>query len=92
MSETWHAACATGVLQRRAALHPEYLALLSRADIYLIAMRLIEQHGDGAEVAAILRADPLIQDDESARKAVLRRHRRAAPGWRPIPSALTGFP
>jgi len=33
-------------------------------------MRLIEQYGDGAEVAAILRADPLIQDDEHAREAV----------------------
>jgi len=50
---------------------PEHLALLSKADIYRLAMRLIEQHGDGAEIAAILRADPLIQDDERIRNAVL---------------------
>jgi hypothetical protein len=45
--------------------------LLSKADIYRFAMRLIEQYGDGADIAAILRADPLIQDDERAREAVL---------------------
>jgi hypothetical protein len=26
-------------------------------------MRLIERYGDGADIAAILRADPLIDDD-----------------------------
>jgi hypothetical protein len=45
--------------------------LFSKADIYRAAMRLIEQHGDAAENAAALRADPLIQDDEGAREAVL---------------------
>ena len=50
---------------------PEHLALFSKADIYRAAMRLIEQHGDAAENAAALRADPLIQDDEGAREAVL---------------------
>ena len=49
----------------------EHLALLSKAEIYRIAMRLIEQHGDGAEIAAVLRADPLIQDDQRTREAVL---------------------
>jgi len=44
--------------------------LLSQADIYRAAMRLIEQYGDGAEIALILRADPLIQDDERIREAV----------------------
>ena len=45
--------------------------MLSKAEIYRIAMRLIEQHGDGAEIAAVLRADLLIQDDERTCKAVL---------------------
>jgi predicted AAA+ superfamily ATPase len=35
-------------------------------------MRLIEQHGDGAEIAAVLRARiRSIQDDELTREAVL---------------------
>ena len=46
--------------------------MLSQADIYRIAMRLIEQHGDAAEIAATLRADPLIQGDDAIRDAVLR--------------------
>ena len=50
---------------------PEHLALLTKADIYRLAMRLIEQHGDAAEIAAVLRADPLFQDDERTRQAVL---------------------
>jgi hypothetical protein len=47
------------------------LLLFSKAEIYRAAMRLIEQYGDGAESAAILRADPLILGDERAREAVL---------------------
>jgi hypothetical protein len=34
-------------------------------------MRLIEQHGEAAEVAAVLRADQLIQGDEQARQAII---------------------
>jgi hypothetical protein len=49
----------------------EHLGVLSQADIYRVAMRLIEQYGDGADIAAMLRADALIQDDERGRKAVL---------------------
>jgi predicted AAA+ superfamily ATPase len=46
--------------------------LVLPADIYRIAMRLIEQHGDGAEIAAVLRARiRSIQDDELKREAVL---------------------
>ena len=40
-------------------------------DIYRAAMRLIEQHGDAAELAAVLRADPLIQQDEQCRQAII---------------------
>jgi hypothetical protein len=45
--------------------------LFSKADTYRAAMRLIEQYGDGADIAAMLRADPLILGDERAREAVL---------------------
>jgi len=34
-----------------------------------MAMRLIEQHGDGAEIAAILRAEQIL--DDRTRNAVL---------------------
>jgi hypothetical protein len=34
-------------------------------------MRLIEQHGEAAELAAVLRADPVIQADEETRQAVI---------------------
>jgi hypothetical protein len=59
------------VCQQRPGFSPEHLTLLSKAEIYRAAMRLIEQYGDAAEIAADLRADPLIQDDERAREAVL---------------------
>lgn len=49
----------------------EHLGVPSQADIYRVAMRLIERYGDGADIAAILRADPLIDDDARTRKAVL---------------------
>ena len=39
--------------------------------VYRAAMRLIEQHGDAAELAAILRGDPVLQADEQARQIVL---------------------
>ena len=42
-----------------------------RQDIYRAAMRLIEQHGEAAELAAVLRADPVIQADEETRQAVI---------------------
>jgi hypothetical protein len=51
-------------------LYLEHFALSSTADTYRAAMRLIEQYGDGAEIAAILRADPVVQHDERARDAV----------------------
>jgi hypothetical protein len=37
---------------------------MDSAEVYRAAMRLIEQHGDAAELAAVLRADPLTQRDE----------------------------
>ena len=43
----------------------------SQRDIYRVAMRLIEQHGGAAEMAAVLRADPLIQGEEQARQAII---------------------
>jgi hypothetical protein len=46
--------------------------MFSQADIYRAAMRLIEEHGDAAEVAAILRAEPLPMRDDSARALVLK--------------------
>jgi len=42
------------------------------ADIYRAAMRLIERHGDAAEIATILRDDTLIQGDDRVREAVLK--------------------
>ena len=42
-----------------------------RAEVYRAAMRLIEQHGDAAELAALLRADPLALRDEHARQAII---------------------
>lgn len=42
-----------------------------KAEVYRAAMRLIEQHGDAAEIAAMLRADPLTQQGEQARHAVI---------------------
>ena len=56
-------------LQQRAAFRREHLGLLSQADIYRVAMRLIEQHGDAAEIAVVLRADQIL--DERTRNAVL---------------------
>jgi hypothetical protein len=41
------------------------------AEVYSAAMRLIEQHGDAAELAAILRGDPLAQRDEQMRQAII---------------------
>jgi hypothetical protein len=43
----------------------------ARQEIYRAALRLIEQHGEAAELAAILRADPLIQTDEDTRQAII---------------------
>jgi hypothetical protein len=43
----------------------------ARQDIYRAAMRLIEQHGEAAELAAVLRADSLIQADEETRQAII---------------------
>jgi hypothetical protein len=43
--------------------------LFSKADIYRIAMRLIEQHGDAAEIAVVLRVEQIL--DERTREAVL---------------------
>jgi hypothetical protein len=43
----------------------------SQAEIYRAAMRLIEQHGEAAEMAAVLRGDPLIQRDEQMRQVVI---------------------
>jgi hypothetical protein len=58
--------------QRRGFLLGAPWPLLSQADIYRLAMRLIEQHGDGAEIAAVLRARiRSIQDEELTREAVL---------------------
>jgi hypothetical protein len=42
-----------------------------QAEIYRAAMRLIELHGDAAEMAAVLRADPLIQHDEGIRQGII---------------------
>jgi hypothetical protein len=43
----------------------------SKAEVYRAAMRLIEQHGNAAELAAVLRADTLIQQNEQSRRAVI---------------------
>ena len=43
----------------------------SQAEIYRAAMRLIEQHGEAAEMAAVLRADPMIQRDEQMRQGII---------------------
>jgi hypothetical protein len=43
----------------------------SKAEVYRAAMRLIAQHGDAAELAAVLRADPLTQRDEQVRRAII---------------------
>ena len=45
----------------------------SQAEIYQAAMRLIEQHGEAAEMAAVLRADPLIHGagGEQMRQALI---------------------
>ena len=43
----------------------------SKAEVYRAAMRLIERHGDAAELAAVLRADVLIQQDEKSRRAII---------------------
>jgi len=45
--------------------------MASQAEIYRAAMRLIEQHGDAAELAAVLRGDPLVQHDEQVRQDVI---------------------
>jgi len=45
--------------------------MFSKVDTYRAAIRLIEQYGDGADIAAMLRADPLIQGEERSREAVL---------------------
>lgn len=42
-----------------------------REAVYRAAMRLLEQHGEAAELAAILRADPVIQTDEETRQAII---------------------
>jgi hypothetical protein len=55
--------------QRAAPFPAEHIALISRAEIYRIAMRLIEQHGDAAEIAVVLRAEQIL--DERTRDAVL---------------------
>jgi hypothetical protein len=47
------------------------MAASSKKAVYRAAMRLIEQHGDAAELAAILRGDPVLQADEQARQVVL---------------------
>ena len=44
--------------------------MLSQADIYRAAMRLIAEHGNAAEVAAILRADPVPMHDDRARDLI----------------------
>ena len=43
----------------------------SQAEIYRAAMRLLEQHGSAAEIAAILRGDEILRDDR-ARERVLQ--------------------
>jgi hypothetical protein len=43
----------------------------TQAEIYRAAMRLLEQHGEAAEIAAVLRADPLIQHDEQMRQVII---------------------
>jgi hypothetical protein len=43
----------------------------SRAEVYRAAMRLIELYGDAAEGPAVLRADPLVQQDEQSRQAII---------------------
>ena len=45
--------------------------MLSQAEIYRAAMRLIERHGAAAEIAAILRGDAILSDDR-ARERVLQ--------------------
>lgn len=45
--------------------------LFPKADIYQAAMRLIDQYGDGAEIATILRGDPFIQSNDRLREFVL---------------------
>ena len=42
-----------------------------REAVYRAALRLIEKHGDAAELAAILRDDPTLCGNEEARQAVL---------------------
>ena len=43
-----------------------------RQDVYRAAMRLIQQHGEAAEMAAVLRGDPIIQrDDEQMRQDII---------------------
>lgn len=49
----------------------ERTLMASRAEIYRAAMRLIEQHGEAAELAAVLRADTLIRQDERSRQAII---------------------
>jgi hypothetical protein len=43
----------------------------SKAEVYRIAMQLIEQHGEAAEMAAVLRADPILQRDEQMRQVII---------------------
>ena len=43
----------------------------TKSEIYGAAMRLLEDYGDAAEMAAILRADPLIQHDEQLRQVII---------------------
>ena len=47
------------------------MALLSKADIYRCAIRLIERHGSAAEIACMLRADPTLQGDDGTLRSVL---------------------
>jgi hypothetical protein len=45
--------------------------MLTQRDIYQTAMRLIERHGEAAEMAAVLRADPLMQRGADVRQAII---------------------
>ena len=52
-------------------MYEEKLLVRSKAEVYRAAMRLIEQHGAAAEMAAVRRGDPVTQTDEKARQAIL---------------------
>jgi hypothetical protein len=44
---------------------------LPRSEAYRAAMRLVEQYGEAAVIAAILRADPVILADDTTRQVVI---------------------